>query len=275
MWVFQWLSVSSLGAISRLETDNPLRQVALRQLAIKNESSKSWFTRVASLGFKYGLDIHNIIIHPWPKLAWKAHSRLLVSQHWYSKLREEASCKSTLQWLLLHDSWIAHLHPAWSCCRGKPYQTRAATVRVTLLTGRYGLQHERVAYTKQDISPICRLCNKEDEDVSHFLLRCPKRCPQTDLMIKDLQNMYAAENIKPPHSQHEITSAILNGWGYCSESHFGPCNCIDKIGIVSLNKKSIPANQLCNTICHHLHTFHNQQINTLLLRRLPGCNGWN
>ena len=258
--------LSLLGAISRLDYLSPLRQTAVRQLSLKSDKSRSWFINTAKLGTQYGLDIYNIILHPWPKLTWKKHTRYLVTQFWFNKLKEEASTKTTLKWLLLHDSWISQIHPAWGCCRGKPFQTGAATIRVTLLLGRYGLQQERVSYTKQESNPTCPLCNLEEEDVCHFILRCPHRYPQTDRMIADLQKMYMADGKNPPSNCHELTSAVLNGWGYCSGNHTGPCSQITNIDkIISLTSKSLPANQLCNTVAHHLHIHRDEELNHKLL----------
>ena len=256
--------LSLIGAVARLEWSSPLKQTAIRQLSVKTSSSHSWFYKVAAVGSKYGLDIYNLITHPWPKLAWKKHTRLLVTDYWNKLLLEEATSKITLRWMLLSVSWIGKPHPAWNCCRGKPYQTTAAVIRISLLIGRYGLQQERKHYTKQEESALCPLCKSEEEDVSHFLLRCPKRY-QSSSMLRDLQCMYEADGRRPPTSHHELTSAILNGWGYCMGGHVGFCSQDSSCNIIKLNEKGTPANQLCNTICHHMHVNRDHKLNSLLM----------
>ena len=99
------------GAISRLDADNPLRQIGIRQMALKERHSKSWFRRVLDIGDKYGLDLQPIILHPWPKLSWKAHVKLLVTQLWLRNMAEEAETRSTLSWLLIHECWLGRIHP--------------------------------------------------------------------------------------------------------------------------------------------------------------------
>ncbi len=61
--------LSFFGAITRLDQNNPLRQVAIRQLACKSPMSKSWFSGISNLGRKYGVNIHSEVLYPWPKLA--------------------------------------------------------------------------------------------------------------------------------------------------------------------------------------------------------------
>ena len=55
------------GAISRLEGHHPLRQLALHQLAIKDEKSKSWFVYVAGIASKYDINLHQALTMAWPK----------------------------------------------------------------------------------------------------------------------------------------------------------------------------------------------------------------
>ena len=271
--------LSLFGAIARLSPENNLYEVAVRQLALKKDSSKSWFANINLLGDKYGLDIHSGLHCPWPKLAWKSHVRLLVQEFWQRSLIEEATDRSTLKWLIIHDSWLGRLHPLWSCCRGKPYQTKAATIRATLLIGRYGLQEEKVKFTKQETNPVCPLCHVESEDVVHFITRCPKRQPSIQDMIKDLQKLYHEEDLRAPASNDEITSAVLNGWGYRREalvklggdSGSGVSSSILSLAIsssslvVALSNKTIPANQLCNSICLRLHINRDNIWNSILM----------
>ena len=274
-------SLALLGAIARLDGGNPLRDVAIRQLAMKTSSSKSWFSHVNKLGEKYGLDIQKNVLYPWPQNAWKSHTRFLVNQFWFTKLGSEAYSKTTLGWLIIHDLWLTSLHPLWSCVRGKPYQTESATIRATLLIGRYGLQKERVAFTKQEVDPLCPLCREEEEDVVHFITACKHRCPRSVSMITDLQDFYRQDNARPPSTPEEVSSAVLNGWGYrggpvASMSSFS----VDNLSlnssslnlnscstIIALKSKIIPANQLCNTICHRLHVHRDQIYNDILLQR--------
>ena len=133
----------------------------------------------------------------------------------------------------------------------------------------------------------------------HFIARCTERPPQVVEMIQDLQGLYKEDGLRPPTTEREITSAVLNGWGYASDPAApGPCHAqshCDPSGntqptldmphshndikhmpqshnsnshSVKLISKSLPANQLCNIICHKLHIHRDTSIqDTIILRQ--------
>ena len=209
--------MSMFGAIARLDLNNPLRQVATRQLAVKDDVSKSWFSRVNTLGALYHINIHQAISNPWPKVVWKRHVNQLIWNHWLDTLTSQAMNMSTLEWLILHPSWIGKPHPLWLACRGNTFQVQAAATRGRLLTSRYPLQQYRVRFTRQDSDPTCPLCNSEPEDAEHFLVRCTALRGTTDALLQDLCRLYSEEGLQPPSNHHELTSAILNGWAYTTD----------------------------------------------------------
>lgn len=251
--------LSLFGAITRLETENPLRQLAERQLAIKSDKSNSWFTQIAKLGHSYGINIHQAFQYPWTKLQWKKHTTLLIKDRWLTKLITEAENKKTLKWLIVHSSWVGNLHPLWSACRGKTFQVEAATTRVRILVGRYNLQSQRVKFLKQNVNPNCPLCNQEEEDTPHFLIRCPKLQRERDSRLEKVCQIYKEESLKPPATDVEKCSAVLNGWGYRSDL-------INTDLIILKHKHSIiKANQLSNLLCHKLHVLRDILINDTYL----------
>jgi hypothetical protein len=169
---------------------------------------------IRRLGVKYGISVDRAMMYPLPKYAWKLHVNNLITQHWLVDLTLEARQKKTLDWLILDPSWIGHPHPLWWACRGKPFQVEAAAVRALLLTGRYGLQADRVHYTKQESNPICLLCQTEEENAVHFCILCPIITEDVKSKVSDLLAMYTSVGQRPPKSPLETTSAILNGWAY-------------------------------------------------------------
>jgi hypothetical protein len=259
--------LSLFGAIARLESTNPLKEIAIRQLATKKNTSKSWFSRIRVTAAKYDINIDNQLLHPWPKLLWKKHIKLVVSQYWIKQMSLQVLEKATLQWLIIDYTWIGKIHPVWNCCRGRPFITEAAAVRATLLVGRYGLQKDKVEFTKQEVDPSCPLCHLSAEDVTHFITECEHRPPSIYSKIQDLQQMYTYEDLRPPTTKEEITSAVLNGWGYsCNKGYTGGTkNRATFATITKLEEKLIPANQLCNIICYHLHVNRDNIIQEKLL----------
>ncbi len=346
---------SFYGNITRLDRQSSLRRLAERQLAVKEEGSKSWFLALARLGESYRINIHQALANPWPKEIWKRHVNRLIKASWLDTLSLEASKMKTLYWLIVHPHWTGSPHPMWQACRGKPYQMEASEVRAKLLVSRYPLQYNRVNFTKQESDPSCPLCHDGIEDVVHFLTSCPALGTMSEGKIYDLQQMYASEGLPPPGTPEEVTSAILNGWGYVrgsqqsslvdfhvssppvgsgsehglfpvdpvstgvvyvnshhgeggprsgpvpqlSDDHLVPtlgCRpvkqyspsilltkvtvlkitklCTDNVyrtlNVVPLKQNCIPANQLCNTICHQRHLKRDSVYNLLLLQQQGG-----
>ena len=280
-------ALSLFGAISRLPPESPLRRLAIRQLSMKMSTSKSWFAYLIKTGEKYNIDVCSVMIHPWPKLVWKKFCKESVTQKWLDDMKQEAQSKRTLSWLIINDEWIGKAHPTWLYCTGKTYHVEAATTRVRMLLGRYGLQYEKYEFTKESSNNICKLCNKDTEDMIHFITSCEKRPNDTDNMIRDLQKMYEDDNLTPPSSETEVTSAVLNGWGYKMDyiklnsshksgnhkvishinhshkkhSHFKYSHKSPRVESLKAMKK--PAVLLCNSICHKLHR-NRSDINLLL-----------
>jgi hypothetical protein len=186
--------LAMLGAVARLSPNNPLRQIGIRQLATKDKKSKSWFVNTARVGESYGIDVHKALLYPPPKQAWKKHIKCIISEHWWGRLMLKNEQKKPLTWQIIDRCWVGKPHPLWLACRGKVFQVEAATTRALLFSGRFGLQAERVNYTKQDTSSTCLLCGTEEEDVTHFLTGCPKHEGIAEGIIRDLQDMYTSDS---------------------------------------------------------------------------------
>ncbi|XP_064646251.1 uncharacterized protein LOC135499433 [Lineus longissimus] len=93
--------LSLFGAITRLDRNNPLWQVAQRQLSLKSDTSKSWFNKICKTAEKYGINIHQALQHPWKKCHWKDNTIMLIKDSWTNALVSEAQARKTLQWMIL------------------------------------------------------------------------------------------------------------------------------------------------------------------------------
>ena len=86
-----------------------------------------------------------------------------------------------------------------------------------MLVGRYPLNKDKFQYrTAKD--PLCPLCSAEDEDITHMLIRCSHSRHLSDPKIELLRKIYVEQGCRPPGTEPEITSAILNGWAYSSQT---------------------------------------------------------
>ena len=64
------------------------RELAYRQLAIKDISSKSWFVAIQEILYRYDLPTAQELLETPPeKLAWKVEVRRHVNEHWKKTTR--------------------------------------------------------------------------------------------------------------------------------------------------------------------------------------------
>ena len=134
----------------------------------------------------------------------------------------------------------------------------AATTRARMLTGRYTCGSSA---WRRDTDSKCLLCKNEDS-ISHILTACPQIKPHLVTKMSLLQELYSQENLTPPGSPEEITSAVLNGDRYLSRSghivRFHPRNALLKTR----------AHCLASSICQKAHIARDIKINAVLTNDL-------
>ncbi|CAG2241415.1 DNCL2 [Mytilus edulis] len=157
-----------------IDNDNSVeRDLAFRQLAMKTESSNSWFRKVVTITELYDLPSpHDLLVNPPSKSKWKKLVNSLVNYYWITKLKSEASEKSSLNLLNYTDAEFGSIHSIWNTCGSEPYSTLRACIKSKLACNTYTLQCDKSKFSKRQISAICPLCGIEDENRLHFILRC-------------------------------------------------------------------------------------------------------
>jgi hypothetical protein len=70
--------------------------------------------------------------------------------------------------LKIHD-----VHPVWSSLPAVTREVKKAQIKARLLTGTYRLQSDMQRFSKEKDEQKCELCQIEQENMEHFLLRCP------------------------------------------------------------------------------------------------------
>ena len=56
--------------------------------------------------------------------------------------------------------------------KNRKYDIQKAEIKLRLITDTYMLQYHHAKFSRNKISPICKLCGEEEEDREHFLLEC-------------------------------------------------------------------------------------------------------
>ena len=240
------------GSITRMR-GHTIHSLAIRQLAIKDSSSRSWLDRIADI---YGLDLHAALTAPWPKLTWKHHVKNTVITHWHHRLLTSAVDKSSLSMLSHQSLNPGTCHPVWETCPNSVYQITAATVRARLITGRYPVQALCVRFNQNAVDPTCQLCGRQPETIPHMLIMCLALASVRQAYISRISEILHSTSAAVPSSETEWCKLVLDG----GATHMNICS----------TKKSqtcsnyiISINILSSIMCHKLDTQRQLILNTL------------
>jgi hypothetical protein len=149
------------------------RKLALRQLAMQNHQSGSWFVKVVELAELYGLpSAYDLLDTPPGKYQWKQLVNKAVYSYHSNILKEEAQTKSSLKYIYFNNSKDGKVHNISKSCGSEPYAVSLAAMKAKIATGTIILQKQVSRFSNNTKTPICQLCSKEIEDILHFIVRC-------------------------------------------------------------------------------------------------------
>ncbi len=241
------------GCIINLNDEHPLRMLATRQLAVKDNKSGSWFKYVEEICLQYEIDIHNVNMFPWPKHVWKQHVKEVVLTSWRNRLNEQASQKSSLAQLIVETTTPNKI---WSVCKGRTHLVEAATIRARLLTGRYLLQSNRARFNQFQVDPTCPLCGDGSETTQHFLLECVCLDQARAHWVGQMAGIMEEDQDNSPNTNEEWCQAILNGGAFVRE------------GTILGGKKQDLLEIIASRLCFALHRERDLLLNDALMRSL-------
>ena len=162
------------------------RELAERQILLKDKKSKSWFVYVGPILSQYNLPGTIDLLHTEIfKKAWKQTVDKHVSAYWVDKIKLEASEKSSLKFLNTQNYKIGEVHYLWKNAGFNLIAIKKADFKAKLMKGTYVLQSNRAKFNQYSVYPMCLLCGDNAEDMIHFLLKC--RClsePRDQFMEK-------------------------------------------------------------------------------------------
>ena len=67
--------------------------------------------------------------------------------------------------------------------------TKKAMIKAKLATGTYRLQSDKHKFSNGQQSPTCRLCQEDQEDTKHFLLKCKQLTAKRDPYIRKIREI--------------------------------------------------------------------------------------
>ena len=164
-------ALSLFGNITRTKRSSVEWKLADRQLLLKNRNSHSWFVDIKKICLKYDIQqCQQYLTNPLIKSKWKTLIKKKVRDYWSDRINDITRYYSSLKYI--EGSYtIGKIHPLLStntCCTR---DINRIPVRVKIATGT--LQSNRAKLNSGYVSPLCKLCNENNEELSHFLLYCP------------------------------------------------------------------------------------------------------
>ena len=149
--------------------------IAVRQLAVRSISEKSWFSSVRIILNTYDLpSAYELLENPPTKEQWKKSVKTKIHEAVDQQWHDDIKSKSSLRYLNPGAVKIGKVHQVYASVRKNTYDVRRAEVKVRLLTGTYTLQSNRAKFNQYNVCPTYQLCNKNPETREHFITVCEK-----------------------------------------------------------------------------------------------------
>ena len=120
-----------------------------------------------------------------------------MNRHWEENIKASALLYSSLRFLNCSNFTCGKRHSLIKTL-GNIREVPRVSTKLKLVTGTYILQTNRATFNQNQVNPVCLLCQREDETVSHFLLHCPAldsiRNPIIDNIISVCSGVYSPTN---------------------------------------------------------------------------------
>ena len=147
-----------------------------------------------------------LLLDPSPtKFRWKNQVKKKVNKYWSDILKSRASLYPSLEYLN-NEAYKPGLRlPVIQEPNGvKDVPRIPVHTKIKMLTGSCRLQVNRASFNQNQISPICLLCQKEDETLEHFTLHCESleniRKPILDDIVRICEGLDVV--VAPNNSSH-------------------------------------------------------------------------
>ena len=164
---------SLVAMLGHLGPDNILTKFGTNIL-LAPPSCRSWFCRVAELAELYGLPSPlSILTSPPSKPSWKRTVRAAMTNHWETKLRQQASKLESLTLCQTQYMSLVKPHPVWTSAGASSYEVEKATVQARVISGRFRSDWLR-RHWSGDPTGLCQVCLSAPGTLTHQLTgQCP------------------------------------------------------------------------------------------------------
>lgn len=218
-------ALSLYGNITRADRSTIEWRLAERQLHLKTNQSNSWFIQIKKICLKYDiLDCQDFLNNPLGKLQWKSLITKKIHTYWNDKINKESEKYSSLKYIS-GEYMAKRIHPILTTNTSNCRDIIKLPIRTRFATGNYILQTNRAKFNQNDVSAVCRVCGKEDETISHFLISCTPLEAERMSLLKSLREQYIKVlellNINMHDIDVDFIHVIINPYhlvNYCGTS---------------------------------------------------------
>ncbi|CAG2198574.1 unnamed protein product [Mytilus edulis] len=218
-------ALSLYGNITRADRSTIEWRLAERQLHLKTNQSNSWFIQIKKICLKYDiLDCQDFLNNPLGKLQWKSLITKKIHTYWNDKINKESEKYSSLKYIS-GEYMAKRIHPILTTNTSNCRDIIKLPIRTRFATGNYILQTNRAKFNQNDVSAVCRVCGKEDETISHFLISCTPLETERMSLLKSLREQYIKVlellNINMHDIDVDFIHVIINPYhlvNYCGTS---------------------------------------------------------
>ena len=181
--------------VSRLP-DNILHRIAIYNLTVLNDTSKSWFIHIKKLCVQYSLP-HPLyqLQQPLSKPATKSLFKSKVIDFWEKSLRHSASLLPSLKYFQPQFMSLTKPHPLFTTCGSNSYEVSKAITQAKMVSGRYR-SDMLLRHFDPTKSGNCLTCDETvPGSLEHLLIDCPALSSSRDVLFKML---YERNDISEP-----------------------------------------------------------------------------
>ncbi|CAG2199771.1 unnamed protein product [Mytilus edulis] len=183
--------LSYFYSICLLSEESTEKQIARRQLAVKDQDSHSWFIEVKKIIWKYALpEIYLLLDTPYTKIQWKNLMYSYINKYWKEYYTDISKLYRNISYLNVDEYHPGKQHPLIYIKTSSSRDINRLPVKLKLVSGTYILQENRSRFNQNNVEATCLLCGQETEDLPHFLLKCTLLETTRKASLEDLQKEY-------------------------------------------------------------------------------------
>ena len=153
---------------------------------------------------------------------------------------------------------IGTVHKLWSSIESNIKDVRRGGIKARLITGTYVLQSNTSKFNQHEVSSVCPLCQYEDEDIVHFILKCNALFKYRKSYIEELEVII--NSISNPNKCS--WNSLVGDFGLLTQLILDPSVLI-KQKILSCSEKTLTKIEDCSRkMCFSLHCGRSLIINS-------------